>query len=947
VFGLAWIGFTDRALVWLDLPGTLHHWVAAGRSALFVLVSALLVYWLLQRGARSLARTDALLRAFTAGTTDAMFVKDRDGKYVLVNGAAANFVGRSEAEVLGLDDAALYSPESARRMMDSHQRIMTSGTGTTEEAELTAAGVTRKYLVTLAPDRDTRGNVIGVIGIGRDITDLKRVEGSLRESEQRFRHLADHAPMMVSVTDPDGGCTFLSRSWYEFTGEAPDAGLGFGWLSAVHPDDRDLVETAFRTVALRREDCTVDYRLRHRDVAFRWVLHSTVPRFGPDGALLGSIGSIIDFTERKEAEEKVRTSEAFLRMSQQVGKIGSWQWDVRTNRVHWSEAMFEIYGLCPGPVEEAMAVALHETHPDDIETVQAYIEDVTDAHGPHTLEYRIRRPDGRVAHLWGRTEVTYDATGTPVQATGTVQEISEQKLAEQALRTSEKRYAGLVNNLDGIVWEVDARTFQFGFVSPQAERILGYPVSQWIEEQDFWPNHIHPDDRERAVAYCVAQTRQSLDHEFEYRMIAADGRAVWLHDLVSVEAVNGEVVTLRGVMVDITDRKRAEETRLALEAQLRQAQKMEAVGRLAGGIAHDFNNILTVINGHSDFLLTVPPGAGFGRESLAAIRDAGERAARLTQQLLAFSRKAMVEPRLLDLNELVSNSAKLLRRLIGEDVLLTLVADPALGLLRADPGQLEQVLMNLGVNARDAMPTGGRLTLETRSVTVGAGASGRDPNLKPGRYAQLSVTDTGHGMSEEVKGKIFEPFFTTKGVGKGTGLGLAVVHGVVEQCGGHIRVDSAVGRGTTFELLFPVAEQPPDAPAASGAYKLVSRGTETVLLVEDEEAVRTIARLALETQGYRVLVAASGQEALRLTEGSVEPIHLVVTDVVMPGMGGRLLAEALRKRRPQIRVLYMSGYNDDAILQHGVSGSHDAFLQKPFTPLGLARKVRAVLDAPA
>jgi hypothetical protein len=325
------------------------------------------------------------------------------------------------------------------------------------------------------------------------------------------------------------------------------------------------------------------------------------------------------------------------------------------------------------------------------------------------------------------------------------------------------------------------------------------------------------------------------------------------------------------------------------------------------------------------------------REKVAIILDAGEQAARLTQQLLAFSRKAIIEPKVLDLNELVSESAKLIRRLIGEDIILAVISASAPVWVKADPSQLEQVIMNLVVNARDAMPTGGRLTIETSIVSGKMG--------DPTRFAQLSVTDTGHGMSDEVKGKIFEPFFTTKDVGKGTGLGLAVVHGVVTQGGGQITVESALGIGTTFHLMFPLVTVQLSDEAAETA-RVPTKGTETVLLVEDENAVRRIARMSLQTHGYTVLEADGATEAIRLAQTHPGEIHLLVSDVVMPEMGGRLLLDAVRKIRPGVRVLFMSGYTDDAVLLHGVVESTDAFIQKPFTPLGLARKVREVINAP-
>ncbi|HEY1186856.1 MAG TPA: ATP-binding protein [Gemmata sp.] len=378
--------------------------------------------------------------------------------------------------------------------------------------------------------------------------------------------------------------------------------------------------------------------------------------------------------------------------------------------------------------------------------------------------------------------------------------------------------------------------------------------------------------------------------------------------------------------------------REALENQLIQAGKMEAVGQLAGGIAHDFNNLLTIINGYAEVLLgALPPGDRL-REPVREIYRAGERSAELTQQLLAFSRRQVLAPRVLDLNAVVLGAASLLRRVIGEDVRLTTVLPPGAWAVRADPGQLEQVLMNLAVNARDAMPTGGHLTIETRNVEFGAAR----PEGREGRFVETTVSDTGTGMTAEVRARIFEPFFTTKGSGKGTGLGLATVFGIVEQSGGHIDVDSAPGLGTAFKVYLPATnEKPADAPAGGGP---VRGGAERVLLVEDQAEVRRFGALALRACGYAVTEAGGGRAALDQVEREGPP-DLLVTDVVMPEMGGRELAEALRTRCPGLRVLFVSGYTDDAVVRHGLLTEEVEFLQKPYTADALARKVREVLDA--
>jgi signal transduction histidine kinase/CheY-like chemotaxis protein len=449
----------------------------------------------------------------------------------------------------------------------------------------------------------------------------------------------------------------------------------------------------------------------------------------------------------------------------------------------------------------------------------------------------------------------------------------------------------------------------------------------------------------------------SRDHEFEYRAVTADGREVWLRDIVHVvRDADGQPVTLRGLTVDLTELKRSERALHQSEEQLRQAQKMDAVGKLAGGIAHDFNNLLMVIRGDSDLMLRrLPPGHPL-RPNAEGVREAADQAATLTRQLLAFSRKQVVAPRLVDLNGIVASIHAMLERLLGETINLVTVTAPDLGGVKADPGQMEQMILNLCVNARDAMPDGGRLTIRTANADLDEEAAKEWNDARPGPYVMLEVSDTGGGMDPETRAHLFEPFFTTKEQGKGTGLGLSTVYGTVQQSGGHISVESEPGQGSTFRVYLPrvaapaIAAEPRRAggsaaprPDAAGEVLVAGRG-ETILLVEDAERVRAVVREILEMSGYAVLEAHHGAEALELSNRHAGPIHLLVTDVVMPQMSGRELAQRLATLRPDLKVLYMSGYTDDAIVRHGVLASGIAFLSKPFTPDALALKVRELLD---
>lgn len=516
----------------------------------------------------------------------------------------------------------------------------------------------------------------------------------------------------------------------------------------------------------------------------------------------------------------------------------------------------------------------------------------------------------------------------------------KQALAQRDLRVAERRaresLAAVMRSVaDGII-TID----EFGAVqsvNPAAARLFGYAETELIgaNVRTLMPEPHRGKHDEYVANYLRTGVSRIIGMGREVEALRKD-RTSFPADLSVTEFWIDGKRHFTGVVRDVSERKR-------LEEQFRQAQKMEAIGQLAGGVAHDFNNLLTVINGYSDMLLSAFPAEHTSRAPLTAIRDAGERAAGLTSQLLAFSRKAIVSPQVLDLNVVVAQSEKLLRRLIGEDVILATVLAPPACRIEADPTHLDQVILNLAVNARDAMPTGGRLTVETNRITVPVGSPAGLGEIKPGPYVELTVRDTGCGIPDAVKARLFEPFFTTKGPGKGTGLGLAVVHGVVKQAGGHVTVESVVGAGTTFRILFP--EAPETAPKLGSAQgTALRRGTETVLLVEDEDAVRTLCRIALESQGYVVIAAARGRDAIKAALRHDAPIHLLVTDVVMPEMSGRELADALRNEFPRLPVLYLSGYTDDAVIRHGVRQSSDAFLQKPFTPLGLARKVRAKLD---
>jgi signal transduction histidine kinase/ActR/RegA family two-component response regulator len=466
-------------------------------------------------------------------------------------------------------------------------------------------------------------------------------------------------------------------------------------------------------------------------------------------------------------------------------------------------------------------------------------------------------------------------------------------------------------------------------------------------EESFLQTILHPDDQDETIALCVGATARGEDQELEYRAVAADGRTVWMRDRVRViKDETGRPVLLRGIMVDITASKNAEGENKALEAQLRQAQKMEAVGQLAGGIAHDFNNLLTVINGYAEILkLKLANTDALGRYA-DDIFSAGERAARLTHQLLAFSRKQVLTPTVLDLNELLTGTQSLLKRLIGETIEIDLHLDDRPCPARVDEGQIQQVVMNLAVNARDAMPHGGTIVLSTRNTTAEEVAEDW-PNMKPGRYVRISLEDNGVGMAPNIVEQVFEPFFTTKPRGEGTGLGLSTAYGIIKQSGGYIWADSHPGRGTRFDVFLPCSSQPIE-PATSAPPQADSAARRTVLLVEDDDLVRELASEVLEDDGFEVHGATNGREALDLAD-RLENFDVLITDLVMPHVDGVALSKRIRKTRPRLPVVVMSGYPDRARVVDSVGLGECVFLNKPFTRdklLSTLRDLFSALDTP-
>jgi PAS domain S-box-containing protein len=583
---------------------------------------------------------------------------------------------------------------------------------------------------------------------------------------------------------------------------------------------------------------------------------------------------------------------------------------------------------------------------------QALREDTWEEGRPFQIEYRMRRNDGE--EVWVRDEavIVRDPHTGKRLTRGLLVDITEKKHAEEALRESEERYRNFVAQSSEGIYRMEhdppipchlsideqlAWGYKYGYMAecndamarmygrPSAQELIGKPLS------DFLVLH-HPVTRQFMEKFIRGGYRISDQESIE---LDAQGQKRIFRNTMVGTIVDGHWVRTWGITRDVTER-------LHLEEQLRNAQQLEAIGRLAGGVAHDFNNILSIIMGHAELLLATGVDER-SRNGLEQMRRAAGRAASLTQQLLAFSRKQVLQPKVLDLNETVADVQKMLSRVIGEDIELIASLHPSLMSVKVDPSQVEQVLMNLAVNARDAMPQGGRLAMETSNVEIQEDEA-RDLDLAPGRYVMLRVTDSGNGMDAVTLSHVFEPFFTTKPMGKGTGLGLSTVYGIVKQSGGGIQVESAPGRGTAFHIYLPATKGSTIKPADRLSQMRVAGGSETILIAEDEPDLRELARIFLESYGYKVLEAGSAEQAIRAAEEFGEPIHLLLTDVIMPGMSGRQLAENILHKDPNTKIVYMTGYTDDMVVQHKVLEPGVQLLQKPFSKAELALKVRSTLD---
>ena len=913
------------------------------------------------------AEHTAYLHALTENNPLAIVALDANRRIQMCNPAFEKMFGYHLAEILGAELDALLAPSE----LSSEAVELTQRAGGGELVRATSRrrrsnGSTVDVQILGVP-LVVNGKRIGSFGMYEDITERCHAEAAQKRAEERFRSLFENAVEGIFQTTPEGRLLSANPALARMCGYASPAEM----MEAV----RDLGQSMY-VEPRRREEFkqlmeengvveAFEYQIRRKDGAAIWVSEHARAVRDTGGKIVSYEGTMEDVSDRKRAELERQVTFEIIHAVNVTDKLDDLLGLIHLalNKVLYAEncfvALFEPstgmfhfpffvdhYDQAPPPqkVGRSCTAYVYRTGramliPQAAFDQLAELGDVelVGTPSPSWLGVPLRTPAATIGvlvvqHYEDENAYTERDLEFLSSVGGQIAFAIERKRAEEKVRDSEARLRVLIEQLPAVLWTVD-KDLRFTSVlgagltrlGLKPDQLVGLSLLDYFEtaDQTFLPIAAH----RRAVA------GEAMTFHVEWKSGSYACHAEPLRD------ANGALQGAICMSLDITDRKQ-------LEEQLRQAQKMEAVGRLAGGIAHDFNNLLMVIQGYADLLTDRVPTGDPLRRNAEQIQMAAQRATSLTRQLLAFSRKQMLAPKVLNVQTVVSDMEKILHRLIGEDVALETSSAPDLWLVKADRSQIEQVILNLAVNARDAMPQGGRLTIETANVVLDASYAHPPAVLSPGKYVMLAVTDNGSGMDAETQAHIFEPFFTTKEKGKGTGLGLATVYGIVKQSGGYVWVYSEPGRGTSFKIYLPRIEDEKSGSARDRKPDIQSlpRGSETVLLVEDEKGVRELAREYLEMSGYTVIEAENGHMALELSGMHAGQIHLLMTDVVMPGISGRELAERVSQVRPEIKVLYMSGYTDQAVVHHGILETDAILLQKPFTAAALASKLREILN---
>jgi PAS domain S-box-containing protein len=888
---------------------------------------------------QALRESEDRYRDLVEHSHDLICTHDLEGRILSVNQTAVKALGYEHEVLLSRNICEGLLPSVRNKFDDYIAELLKEGVAHGLMAVQTRTGEKRIWEYTNTLRTEGVAELI-VRGTAHDVTEQKHAEAELRKSEAQYRRLLDTTYEGVMVFDAEMRVTYVNQRLVEMLGVSAEEVIGHSALNFVVTTSRSDVEQQWQ----HRKDGIKDQYdlcLQRKDGSDLWVIVCATPILDERGEFIGSLSMLTDITERKRAEEKLQEvarsreeSRALLDTILSTAPIGFAFHNCELEYERINETLAAINGLA---MEQHIGRTLHDVLPEMAAMLEPLLRRVLETREPLIdLEMSGETPaDPGQQHYWLLSSYPVRTPGGEMLGVGVlVSEITERKRAQEALLQSEQRYRLLFERNPHPMWVFNLETLAFLEVNDAAIHHYGYTREEFLA---MTIKEIRPAEDIPNLLDNVSRDLPQYEEAGVWQHRKKDGTIIDVEITAHELAFYGRPAQIV-LAYDVTERR-------SLEEQLRQSQKLEAVGQLAGGVAHDFNNLLTVITGYSDLSLRRLDKDNPLRSNLEEIRKAGERAASLTRQLLAFSRKQVLQPKVLQLNAIVADVDKMLRRLIGEDIDSLTVLEPSLGQVKADPGQIEQVILNLAVNARDAMPKGGKLTIETANVYLDNQYVRRHTAILPGHYVMLAVSDTGCGIDAETQVRMFEPFFTTKEQGKGTGLGLSTVYGIVKQSGGNIWVYSEVGKGTTFKIYLPRIDGVTEMNEARDTPAELPQGRETVLLTEDEEQVRQMIRKILEMNGYHVLEASGGDEALAIYKQHEGQIDLIMTDVVMPQMSGRELAQSLEVLHPGIKVLYMSGYTDDAIVRHGLLDQEIAFLQKPFTPDALMRKVREVLDA--
>ena len=929
--------------------------------------------------------SEAELRALFAAITDPIFVFDAEGRCLRVAPTTATNLYKASADLIGKTLHEAFAKEQADLLLGYIRRALDEGQMQRVEYSLRIEGAEIWFDGTVSPmSKDS------VVWVARDITERKRAEAELRRQALVFETIYDGVLLMdldSRITDWNPAAErIFGYSKAEMLGESPER--------FQHPSLQGALEREIRKTVAREGRWAGEMPLLRKDGVEGVADVIVVMQHDAQGNPTSLVGVNRDITERKRAEQELRKSEERYRDLVENARDIIYTTDLEGNYTSVNRAGEQLFGYTR---EEALQLSQAQViAPEYLEKARQMMARKLAGESETVYELEAVAKDGHRITIEINTRLIY-RDGVPIGIQGIGRDVTERKRAEEMLRAADRRaveeYERLLDRLASLALSFGTardlltiyrglRDFSLSLTPSFALVICLYDEARAAREAVYFymngeelnvpslggvpvrsgpagraiktgtvvvSNDYLKDLRDRDPILVGFEEDNAPPQSALIAPMTIMGRTIGTVEVQSHElgAYTREHVTAMQLAANLAANA-VENVRLLnlereKEEQLRQSQKMEAVGQLAGGIAHDFNNLLTAINGYSELSLRRLQAEDPLHRNIKEIKKAGERAASLTRQLLAFSRKQVLQPKVLALNSIISEVEKMLSRLIGEDIELRTVLEPQLGSIKADPGQIEQVLLNLAVNARDAMPHGGKLTIETGNVYLDGEYAKQHIAVNPGHYVMLAVSDSGTGMDEKTQARIFEPFFTTKEAGKGTGLGLSTVYGIVKQSGGNIWVYSEVGQGTSFKVYMPRVDEGAQEYKRSAEPEDVMQGTGVILLAEDEEMVRKLAREVLEMCGYKVLEAANGGAALLICERHQESIDLLITDVIMPEMGGRELATRLSQLRPEMKVLYMSGYTDNAIVHQGVLDEGANFIQKPFSPQTLASKIREVL----